>query len=108
MKGQTYVILAIVCTILISLFAVLNMASVEVNYLFWTGSSPLVFVILFSVLSGGVLTMLFGMKKIIHLRRENRRLSSQLQALERKMANAKDSSTSSSKQTAEVTKEKDE
>src|SRR5699024_7784284 len=82
MKGQTYVILAILCIILISVFAVLNMSVVEVNYLFWSGSSPLIFIILFSVLFGGLITMLFGTWKIVQLKRQKRQLNAPLKQLQ--------------------------
>lgn len=82
MKGQTYVILTILFIIVISVFAVLNVANVEVNYIFWKGESPLIFVILFSVLLGGVLTMVVSSKRYISLRRENKRLNEKLSQLE--------------------------
>jgi len=82
MKGQTYVILTILFIIIISVFAVLNVATVEVNYIFWKGESPLIFVILFSVLLGGVLTMVVSSKRYFSLRRENRRLSEKINQLE--------------------------
>src|SRR5690625_3489336 len=83
MKGQTYVILAILFVILISLFAVFNITVVEVNYLFWRGSSPLIFVILFSVLLGGLLTTVVGSKRHFNLRRENRHLKQKLAEYEK-------------------------
>ncbi|MEJ8776367.1 LapA family protein [Pseudogracilibacillus sp. ICA-222130] len=79
MKGQTYVILAIVFTIIISVFAVLNIDEVEVNYLFWSGSSPLIFVILFSVLLGGLLMMMVASKKHFQLKKQIKKLEAQLQ-----------------------------
>lgn len=79
MKGQSYVILAIVFVILISVFAVLNVGAVEVNYLFWSGSSPLIFVILFSVLLGCLLTTTVGSKKYIGLKRKNKQLEKQIE-----------------------------
>src|SRR5699024_11725039 len=97
MKGQTYVILAILCIILISVLAVLNMSVVEVNYLFWSGSSPLIFIILFSVLFGGVITMLFGKWKIVQLKRQNRQLNTQLKQLQAK-TNSNDQKTNNQKQ----------
>lgn len=97
MKGQTYVILAILCTIIISVFAALNMAVVEVNYLFWSGSSPLIFVILFSVLLGGLITMLFGTLKFIQLKRINRQLAIELKQLQ--------TETTSNEQTIDPTKQ---
>src|SRR5699024_9112231 len=81
MKGQTYVILAILCIILISVFAVLNMSVVEVYYLFWCGSSPLIFIILFSVLFVVLITILFGTWKIVQLKRENRHLNTKIKQL---------------------------
>ncbi|MEI3614826.1 LapA family protein [Pseudogracilibacillus sp. SO30301A] len=95
MKGQTYVILAISFIILISIFAVLNVEVVEVNYLFWSGTSPLVFVILFSVLLGGVVTAFVSMKKYYELKRENKRLRQQIISLETELEEFKTSSLSS-------------
>lgn len=82
MKNQTYVILSILFIIIISTFAVLNIDEVKVNYLFWSGSSPLVFVILFSVLLGGILTMAVGSMKYLTLKRENKRLKEMIRKLE--------------------------
>lgn|SRR5699024_4818196 len=83
MKNQTYVILALLFVIVISVFSVLNVSAVEVNYLFWKGESPLVFVILFSVLLGGVLTTAFGAGKFISMRRENKQLKHKIIHLEK-------------------------
>lgn len=83
MKNQTYVILALLFVIVISVFSVLNVSAVEVNYLFWKGESPLVFVILFSVLLGGVLTTVFGAGKFISMRRENNQLKHKINHLEK-------------------------
>lgn len=83
MKNQTYVILALLFMIVISVFSVLNVSAVEVNYLFWKGESPLVFVILFSVLLGGVLTTVFGAGKFISMRRENKQLKRKIKHLEK-------------------------
>jgi len=74
MRGQTYALLAIVFIIIISVFSVLNIDLVEVNYLFWRGSSPLIFVILFSVLLGAILTTVVGSKKYLELKRMNKEL----------------------------------
>lgn len=72
MKGQTYVILGIIVLIIVSVFAVTNVEAVKVNYLFWSGESPLILVILFSVLMGGLITAAVGSMRIIHLQRENK------------------------------------
>ena len=74
MKGQSYVILAIILVIIIAVFAVINVSPVEVNYLFWKMESPLILVILFSVLMGGLITGAAGMVKIFRLQRDIRAL----------------------------------
>lgn len=95
MRGQTYVILSIVVIILIAVFAVTNVDSVEVNYLFWSVESPLILVILFSVLMGGVLAATAGSVRLYHVKKEKRELQNELdiaQALinEHKIAPKKD------------------
>lgn len=69
-KGQTYVLIAVVFVIIVAVFAILNVAPVEVNYLFWTGKSPLILVILFSVLMGVLITTAAGLVKIFQLQRQ--------------------------------------
>lgn len=82
MKGQTYVILGIIVLIIVSIFAVTNVAVVKVNYLFWSGESPLILVILFSVLMGGLITAAASSFKYFHLQRENKALKIETQRLE--------------------------
>jgi uncharacterized integral membrane protein len=48
----------VVLAVLITLFAVLNLESVKVNWIFGTGEIPLIIVIVVSVLFGIVLTYL--------------------------------------------------
>lgn len=81
MKGQTYVILTIVFGIIIAIFAVINVESVEVNYIFFKRESPLILLILFSVLMGGVLTMIAGSVKYFNLKRENKQLIQKIERL---------------------------
>lgn len=77
MKGQSYVILSIILVIIIAVFAVTNVAPVEVNYLFWQVESPLILVILFSVLMGVLISGAVSMRKIYHLQKENRQIRSE-------------------------------
>ncbi|MFD2759525.1 LapA family protein [Lentibacillus juripiscarius] len=77
MRGQTYVILAIIFVIIVSVFAVSNVGPVEVNYLFGTGEAPLILVILFSVLMGGIITASSGLVKIVRLQRELKQLQTE-------------------------------
>jgi uncharacterized integral membrane protein len=48
----------VLLAVLITLFAVLNLESVKVNWIFGTGEAPLIIVIVVSVLFGIVLTYL--------------------------------------------------
>ncbi|MDX8047680.1 lipopolysaccharide assembly protein LapA domain-containing protein [Gracilibacillus sp. S3-1-1] len=70
MKGQTYIILAVVFAVIIAVFAVINVDPVEVNFLFGAGHAPLILVILFSVLMGAVITAAVSIFRIMHLQRE--------------------------------------
>lgn len=82
MKGQTYVIFSIVLIILVAVFAVTNVDAVEVNYLFWVVESPLILVILFSVLMGGLLVAAGGSVRLFQLKRENKELRKQLEQID--------------------------
>lgn len=87
MKGQGSFILALVFALIVAIFAVINVDSVEVNYLFGTGSAPLILVILGSVLMGGVIAGAFGMVRIFRLQRSNRVLQKQLEEVNQTNAN---------------------
>ncbi|WP_100011924.1 LapA family protein [Lentibacillus sediminis] len=98
MRGQTYAILAIIIVIIVAVFAVTNVEPVEVNYLFWTGESPLILVILFSVLMGGIITAATGMVKLYQnqrqmktLREENKKMREVLKknGLEKQLSETK-------------------
>lgn len=82
MRGQAYVIISIVSIILISLFAVLNLETVQVHYLLWKGESRVIFVILFSVLLGVILTSVVGSVKYFSLKKENKSLIKRLSKYE--------------------------
>ncbi|WP_082233729.1 LapA family protein [Halobacillus massiliensis] len=78
MKGQSYIILALIFALIIAVFAVINVDAVEVNYLFGTGEAPLILIILVSVLLGGITTASVGAVKYFRLKRENKSLHHQL------------------------------
>ncbi|MGP4041742.1 LapA family protein [Gracilibacillus sp. D59] len=81
MKGQTYIILAVVFAVIIAIFAVINVDAVEVNYLFGTGHAPLILVILFSVLMGAIITAAVGVLRVIRLQKELRVAKKEINAL---------------------------
>jgi lipopolysaccharide assembly protein A len=57
-REQTRTAGMVLLAVLITLFAVLNLESVKVNWIFGTGEAPLIIVIVISVLVGIVLTYL--------------------------------------------------
>lgn len=83
MKGQTYVIISIILIILVAVFAVTNVDAVEVNYLFWVIESPLILVILFSVLMGGLLVGTAASVRLYQLKKENKELQKKLNQTQR-------------------------
>jgi lipopolysaccharide assembly protein A len=74
MKMQLYLLFGFIFTLIIATFAVINVADVEINYLFGTANWPLVLVILGSAVIGGLSVGLFGLIKIIQLQRQIKKL----------------------------------
>ncbi|KGX84357.1 LapA family protein [Pontibacillus marinus] len=87
MKSQSGFILALVFALIVAIFAVINVDSVEVNYLFGTGQAPLILVILGSVLMGGLIVGVFGTIQNYKLKRTNRSLQRKIQELESNTTN---------------------
>ncbi|SDM99552.1 LapA family protein [Sediminibacillus halophilus] len=81
MKGQSYIILALIFALIVAIFAVINVEPVEVDYLFGTGNAPLILVILISVLMGGLITAAVGSVKVLRLQREVRSLKKENEQL---------------------------
>ncbi|MDM8100435.1 MULTISPECIES: LapA family protein [Oceanobacillus] len=86
MNAQVYVILAIIFVIIIAVFAVINVDPVAVNYLFWTQESPLILVILFSVLMGGLITAAVGAIRLYRAHQEVKKLRTENERLKKRMA----------------------
>ncbi|UOQ86123.1 LapA family protein [Gracilibacillus salinarum] len=87
MKGQTYLILAVLFAVIIAIFAVINVDPVEVNYLFGTGEAPLILIILFSVLMGVIITAASGVIRVLRLQRELRAAKLEVSALQQEEKN---------------------
>jgi lipopolysaccharide assembly protein A len=86
LKGQWSLILAFLFALLVAVFAVINVESVEVNYLFGTAYWPLILVILTSVFMGGIIVASVGVfryyrlsRKVKQLEKENLLLKEQRQ-----------------------------
>lgn len=81
MKGQGILISALVFAFLIAIFAVINVDSVQVNFLFIKTTLPLILVILASTLLGGLTVGLLGMIRQIRLQRTVKALEKQVAEL---------------------------
>ncbi|PYZ98802.1 hypothetical protein CR205_09585 [Alteribacter lacisalsi] len=82
MRGQWGLITGIIVALLISIFAVINVDPVEVNYLVGQSDWPLVLVIIGSVLMGGMIVGGVGIYKIYSLQKQIRKLEQENASLQ--------------------------
>ena len=81
MKSQVYIISGLVFALIIAIFAVINVDTVEVNYLFTTAESPLILVILGSALVGSLMTGVLSIYHFIRVQKKMRALETENQDL---------------------------
>ncbi|WP_409297502.1 lipopolysaccharide assembly LapA domain-containing protein [Peribacillus sp. SCS-26] len=74
MKTQWTFIIALAFALVVAVFAVVNVDSVTVNYVFGTSRIPLILVILSSAFMGGIIAGSLGLIRVFSQRREIRRL----------------------------------
>ncbi|MCM3710795.1 LapA family protein [Sporosarcina luteola] len=82
MKMQWSLILSILFAIIIAVFAILNIESVQVNYLFGKAHLPLILVILFTALLGAAISGFMAMFRSIHANRQINELKKEMTAKE--------------------------
>ncbi|MDO8225996.1 LapA family protein [Bacillus cabrialesii] len=70
MNKQWTIIFALIFTLIVAIFAVINVRSVEVDYLFGRSEWPLILVILGSVLMGALIVYSVGIFQVMKLKRE--------------------------------------
>ncbi|MEI4790760.1 lipopolysaccharide assembly LapA domain-containing protein [Bacillus sp. FJAT-53060] len=80
-KQQWTIILAFIFVLVVSVFAVINVRPVQVDYLFGTAEWPLILVIIGSVLMGGLIVAFAGIFQIIKLKRELKALKAERAAV---------------------------
>lgn len=85
MKTQTALILGLIFALIIALFAVINVDPVTVNYAFGSAQWPLILVILFSVLMGGLAIFMFSLFRTVALKRQNKELINQNEQLKKEV-----------------------
>ncbi|MFJ5965437.1 lipopolysaccharide assembly LapA domain-containing protein [Bacillus sp. NPDC093026] len=76
-KQQWTIILAFIFVLIVSVFAVINVRPVQVDYLFGTAEWPLILVIIVSVLMGGLIVAFGGIFQIFKLKRELKALKAE-------------------------------
>ncbi|WP_432358439.1 LapA family protein [Sporosarcina sp. UB5] len=82
MKMQWSLLLSILFAIIIAVFAILNIESVQVNYLFGKAQLPLILVILFTALLGAAISGFLSMFKSIRANRQINMLKKDMTAKE--------------------------
>lgn len=80
MRGQRLLIFALIFALIIAIFSVLNVESVQVNYLFGKALIPLIIVIIASALTGGLIVGAVGIFRQYSLQREVKLLRNTIQA----------------------------
>lgn len=88
MKMQWALIAGLVFALLTGIFAVINVDSVQVNFLFNTVRIPLILLILGCTLIGGIIVGSYGIFRQYRLQRENKRLHLRVAELEASASNA--------------------
>ncbi|EUJ23101.1 hypothetical protein PGRAN_10478 [Listeria grandensis FSL F6-0971] len=86
MKVQWQVIVGIILAIIIAIFAIVNVDSVQVNFLFAKVEWPLILVILGSVLVGGLIFFCMNIVRVNSMKKQIKTLESAKKELERSLA----------------------
>lgn len=86
MKFQWTLLLGLAFALIVAVFAVINVDSVTVNYLFGESQWPLILVILGSVLMGGIIVGSVGLFRMFVLQREVKSLRKKNSLLEQQLA----------------------
>lgn len=89
MKNQWRLILVIILMIIISIFAILNVDNVPVNFGFANVAAPLIIIIFVSLLLGSLLTLLVSTITNVHNKKELKTLRFDIEKLETKSDYAK-------------------
>lgn len=85
MKFQWTLLLGLAFALIVAVFAVINVDSVTVNYLFGESEWPLILVILGSVLMGGIIVGSVGLFRMFVLQREVKSLRKKNKTLEEQL-----------------------
>ncbi|WP_442598470.1 LapA family protein [Neobacillus sp. D3-1R] len=84
MRFQWSMILGLIFSLIVAIFAVVNVSSVKVNYLFGYTEIPLILIIIGSALLGGLVVGMFGILRQYKLQRTIKRLEKEIAELHSK------------------------
>ncbi|GGK11263.1 hypothetical protein GCM10010965_00130 [Caldalkalibacillus thermarum] len=109
MSGQWRLILALAASLVVAVFAVINVDPVQVDYLFGTAEWPLILIIIGSALLGGLMIGSVGMWRIYRLQQEIKQLRHKAEHHEQSSTDTPSPSTGLKRQEAgQETEQKDE
>jgi lipopolysaccharide assembly protein A len=86
MKGQWNLLLGLLFALIVALFAVINVNTVVVDFLFVEKAIPLILIILGSVFMGGMIVGSVGMYRMFKLQREIKLTKKEKAELEEKLS----------------------
>jgi lipopolysaccharide assembly protein A len=105
MKIQWNLLLALIFALIVAIFAVVNVESVNVDYVFGTADLPLILIVLGSALLGGLIVGSIGLFRNFMLQRQVKQLTKEKVQFEGKIEEL-EQSISSLEQTKTVSQEK--
>ncbi|MCC3357320.1 LapA family protein [Bacillus sp. REN16] len=101
MRFQWNLILGLIFALIIAIFAVVNVDSVRVNFVFGYTEIPLILIILGSALLGGLIVGMFGILRQFKQQRQIKKLEKELQQLNGTMVEETPSGKSTEVETTE-------
>ncbi|MEK5442922.1 LapA family protein [Fredinandcohnia sp. FSL W7-1320] len=81
MRFQWNLILGLLFALIVAIFAVVNVDSVRVNYVFGYSEIPLILIILGSALLGGLIVGMFGILRQYRQQRQIKKLEKEIEQL---------------------------
>nr|WP_220127366.1 lipopolysaccharide assembly protein LapA domain-containing protein [Anoxybacillus ayderensis] len=81
-KGQRNIIFGLIFALLVALFSIANVQNVEVNYIVGYFETPLVIVILSSVILGALIVFFVGGLKLVKMRNYTKKLEKEIEQLQ--------------------------
>lgn len=101
MKKQTSFIMVLILTLLVVVFAILNVSPVSINFGFAQVKLPMVVILILTLLLGALIVFLLSTTSSANLRRQNKALKKQLADLQEQQADEIDQAVGTAKKEAQ-------